>query len=65
MNLYVILQSFSEKRTYHNRFFAKARPEPDFKYFSNKVAFNLSSKPKNATILHGLQFLVCIEPPEL
>jgi len=50
---------------YHNRFLAKADPDPDFKYFSNAVAFSLSLKPKNITNSHGLSLHVYFEPPEL
>lgn len=43
---------------YQSLFLAKARPEPDFKYFSKDAAFNLSSKPINTSTRHGLYFFV-------
>lgn len=37
-----MLRSFNEGGTYNKCLFLNAMPEPDFKYFSNSKAFDLS-----------------------
>jgi len=50
---------------HHKRLLAKARPDPDFRYFSNSTAFFLFEKATYETRRHGLNFEVCGERPSL
>ncbi len=45
-------------RFYQNLFFANALPDPDFKYFSNSIAFFSSSKQRCITSFQGLAAVV-------
>jgi hypothetical protein len=48
----------------HNKcFFAKALPEPDFRYFSNAYALYLSGKEQHHTNLPGKYDLVRVMYP--
>src|SRR5207248_610329 len=45
--------------------FAKTRPEPDLRYFSNAMAVFSVTNAKYATISHGANFAVCGRSPIL
>jgi hypothetical protein len=51
--------------THKSRFFAKALPEWDFRYFSNPKALYLSGKAEYQTNSHGINFDVCADLPAL
>lgn len=54
-----------DSRTHQSRFFAKACPDPDFRYRSKSIARLSSSKQRYITVFQGRYLEVCGEAPAL
>jgi len=50
---------------YQSRLFAKARPEPDFRYFSNRIALSSSVKEREVISFQGRNLAVWGDWPAL